>query len=461
MKKTVLYLMNGFGVEQKDSYNIFNSNLMPNLERFTNEYLFGTISSPELDLYNSYRTFSTSSKHALTYPFLDEYSLKFDANPHMKNMFEQLPEDYTIQLFVTIKYAKTFEHLKNFVDYVNSKKKNPINLHILLDSKNVLDYKEIDKVITKLNYGLKELPLKTISGINILKDKAKTYIQILNNGVGEKWRELEKKFTSLEASNIAPENVEPFYFDNKFEFNEKSCIFFFNYVPFDMEKLTEGLNTYNKIDKTFSLFPMQGVSFPMFSYPTSNICMTNSIKKLGFKALMISPENQIRRTNYFCTGLREISDDYLIHSILDENNLTSKEYLKTVCTDDRFELTIINDSIESITTIDEILEKLKKIDMTIKLLEEVSEEEGVTLVISSMYGFKREVKSDNFSKFLINFSGKVPVIIKDKVFTKSTHAIEHLDLYALANTVYTNINSSNTGEVLIKKKNQLLKMTKK
>ena len=43
MKKTVLFLMNGFGIEQLNSYSIYNANLMPNLDSYTKKYLFSTV----------------------------------------------------------------------------------------------------------------------------------------------------------------------------------------------------------------------------------------------------------------------------------------------------------------------------------------------------------------------------------------------------------------------------------
>ena len=36
----ILFLMNGFGIEQLDSYNIYNAKLMPNLDNYTKTHLF-------------------------------------------------------------------------------------------------------------------------------------------------------------------------------------------------------------------------------------------------------------------------------------------------------------------------------------------------------------------------------------------------------------------------------------
>ena len=68
MKKTVLFLMNGFGIEQLDSYSIYSAKLMPNLDNYTKKYLFSSIATSSYNLVSGYRTFSTGSK--IHYPVL-------------------------------------------------------------------------------------------------------------------------------------------------------------------------------------------------------------------------------------------------------------------------------------------------------------------------------------------------------------------------------------------------------
>ena len=83
MKKTVLFLMNGFGVEQLDSYSIYNAKLMPNLDSYTKKYLFSQIATPSYNLVSGYRFFSTGSKYPLSSSLIDSYIDKFDANKNL------------------------------------------------------------------------------------------------------------------------------------------------------------------------------------------------------------------------------------------------------------------------------------------------------------------------------------------------------------------------------------------
>ena len=43
MKKEVLFLINGFGVERNDSYNVYSAELMPNMDKLTKEGVFVSI----------------------------------------------------------------------------------------------------------------------------------------------------------------------------------------------------------------------------------------------------------------------------------------------------------------------------------------------------------------------------------------------------------------------------------
>ena len=67
MKRNILLLINGFGVEQRDSYNVYSENLMPNLDKLTKTCMFSSISSNDLDYRTAYRTFSIGINEALTY----------------------------------------------------------------------------------------------------------------------------------------------------------------------------------------------------------------------------------------------------------------------------------------------------------------------------------------------------------------------------------------------------------
>ncbi len=71
MKKNILLLINGFGVEQADSVAVYSKELMPNLDKLTSIGIFGTIGSDDLDYKSGYRKFSIGISEALTYSIVN------------------------------------------------------------------------------------------------------------------------------------------------------------------------------------------------------------------------------------------------------------------------------------------------------------------------------------------------------------------------------------------------------
>ena len=42
MKKNILLLINGFGIEKADSHSVYSAELMPNMDRLTHEMVFAS-----------------------------------------------------------------------------------------------------------------------------------------------------------------------------------------------------------------------------------------------------------------------------------------------------------------------------------------------------------------------------------------------------------------------------------
>ena len=248
MKKTVLFLMNGFGIEQIDSYNIYNSKLMPNLDSYTKNYLFTAIESKAYDLKSGYRTFSTASDLPLTYSLIDNYYLKFSENKNLNFYLNSIRPEGKVQLFLFYENEKSLEHIKSFCNYIKAKN-NKIYLHLVLTSHNTNNYKEIDKIVTKISYDFKDIKIGIIVGINQLMNQNLTsFMNLFKNEVGEKWKEVTKKISYLETSKIKPSDVKEFYMNEGFKFDVNDSLFFFNYEYYDISNFISNISTINNIN---------------------------------------------------------------------------------------------------------------------------------------------------------------------------------------------------------------------
>jgi len=462
LKKTVLFLMNGFGIEQANSYNVYNSKLMPNLDSYTQKYLFSSISANTYNLANGYRMFSTGSNIPLSYSLIHNYMEKFNENPNMNFFVTNVNSEAKIQLYLFLENEKSLEHLKQMLKFIRSKCNNKIFLHVVLTSVDVENYKVLERILSKINYDYRDCRLSSIIGVNTLKSgKLDTYMNLLKNQIGEKWIEVARKIQSLSSSKIAPCDVKEFYVNDGFKIDSNDVYFFMNYDQVNITALLENINKLTSVVKYFSMFPMTGIKYPMFAYPVSSRSMVESLKKIDAKALILSDGFSIPYINFMANGFSNVVPENISYTRIDTEPL-NKEKLDSIIRDSEYELIIINYQIDNSNNVAELKDKLSKLDLILKVVHDVCVTNEISLFISSLYGMTKEIGVDNFTKAHIDFSAKVPVIVIDPVFKKENFRLDFGDIYNLAHTIYTNINNKyNGGNVLIKKKSSLSKMIKK
>lgn len=463
MKKTVLFLMNGFGIEQTDSYNVYNSKLMPNLDSYTQKYMFSSIEDNSYNYMDGYRLFSTGSTIPLTYQLLKNYMENFEKNPNMNFYLNSINSETKVQLFIFIENDKSLEHLKNLLKFIRTKHNNTIFLHIVLTSPDLNNYKELEHIITKINYDYKECKIGTIIGKNVLcGNDLSMYMNLLKNEVGEKWREISRKFSALTTSKNSPIDVKEFYMNEGFKISENDVYFFFNYDYLDLTNLLNNITSLAPNSKFFSMFQIKGIKYPMFAYPISGKSMVNSLKSIEAKGLILTENSYVNQINYMANGLNNVVADNLFFVPTNEALLLDKNKLNVILNDSKYDLTIIDYRIDNVETLEQLNDKLAKLDVILGYVHDICIEKGISLFISSLYGIKKNITVDNFTKAFINFSGKLPLIVIDPVFNKVNFRLGFGNTFNLAHTVYTNINKKyKDGEVLIKKKSILSKMIKK
>ena len=458
MKKTVLFLMNGFGIEQKDSYSVYNSTLMPNLDKYTKEHMFSTITTPAFNIGEGYRLFSTGSMKPLTYSLLDNYVENFGSIKNLEICLNSIKENSKIQLFLCVENEKCFEHLKAFVRYIRTKKNNPIFLHLIMTSLDINNYKEIEKIIDKVNYEFKEVQIATIIGLNTITGTYfGTYMNMLKNEIGEKWREIAKKINSLVSLKISPRDAKEMYVNNGFKLEENDTFFFLNYESLNLTNFINNVSQLGNFNY-YSMFPITSVKYAMLGYPKSGISMHKSLEKIGANALILTSSYSIPIINYYCNGLQNVVSERINFANIVDNFSKIKEIIDN----SPFDLIIIDYQIDGVTTIEQLNNSLKNLDNLLGYVHDYCILKKYSLFISSLYGMKKEIKTDNHTNSLVNFSTKVPFIVVDNVFKGNNYTLSYGSTYNLAHTLYTNINNKyEGGEVLIKRKSYVQKMLKK
>ena len=72
MGKTILMLLNGFGVEKKNSYPIYDSTLMPTFDELSSSFLFSnnSVISKVNNIYDAYRDISLDVHELYNYSII-------------------------------------------------------------------------------------------------------------------------------------------------------------------------------------------------------------------------------------------------------------------------------------------------------------------------------------------------------------------------------------------------------
>ena len=142
--KTVLFLVNGFGVEAKDSYSVYSAENMPNFDKLSRKYMFSKLTSNVFTTIDGFRNMSLELNDLYNYGIYEKNALnnKIASNPTVSVLNKTLIERKSklhLLCFVDTS-VKIVENLKNFVTLINKDKDKKVFVHVILTSKNYQDF---------------------------------------------------------------------------------------------------------------------------------------------------------------------------------------------------------------------------------------------------------------------------------------------------------------------------------
>ena len=473
MKRNILLLINGFGVEQRDSYNVYTENLMPNLDKLTKTCMFSSISSNDLDYRTAYRTFSIGINEALTYSVVNNAinNESYKKNDLFKYLISQLNTISTrLHIICYWDNDTTIYQLITYLRELTTLTKVGIYVHLIMNQKSLNDYRNIEKSLNSLNYEIgNNVKIGIIGGAdnNLLY---KDFNKMLVAESGEKWKDITKKVSTLYDTRTIPSQTRVFALNDGFALNDNDSILFFNYsninvTPYTKELIEQRLRQLNLgTIKFYSLFPVksENVNIPhLYDYAVSSTYTLNSLKSIGAKCMVMAKKDYCININNYLTGLRNVFDNDLKYMPTDNGFIYDGPTLLNVISSLKEELVIVNFEIDDCKTVEEIKDRLYRIDSVIGTIYGYTSQNNMGLFISSLYGLERQMYNVKHELCKINFSTRVPVVVADASITKKNYIITEGNVYDLANSVYKNINSQYKIEGIVQKKKGLLSIFKK
>ena len=476
MKKTILLLINGFGVEKKNSYPIYDDSLMPKFCELTKNYLFSnnSVISKVSNIYDAYRNISMNIDEPYNYSIVE----KEIENKRIGNnqTLLKLKKDYedkkgNLHLFCLVDTSlKIVNQLKDFLKFINPNMKKNVFLHLIISSNSIEDYKYLVDVFSHINMDLAEYAeIGFILGLDSISNEAKQvdmnfFFKMFISKVGEKWQSFTQKFDVLYAMKTLPRETKPFIVNSNFNLELNDTFLFFNYDKID---LTNFVNTLSNINygetknnySYYSLFKVDSsinIDYMYDSKPANNSLVSN-LEKLKASALIFTNRENVSILNYYCNGLNNTNTNTLTFVDIKpiENNPSS--ILATINQLNK-DLTIINYDLEECNNTNEIKEKLKMVDNLLTVLDDNRNGSKYTIILSSLYGMKKTLKNENDVLSTVIFSNELPFLYVDDFLTKKNYLIASGSINEIINSCYKNLDINSNYNSLVEKKNGLYKL---
>ena len=477
MNKTILFLINGFGIEKKDSYSIYDENLLPTLDNMMKTNIFGSVESKAYDYSTAYQLFSTGSINTSNITYLNDLISENKLFEHEKIKdfnTKLLSSSSKIHIFLKLESHEVIEQLNNFIR-VMKVDTSRIHVHFILNQKSLSEYKTIVKNINNFTYSnFKISNIGMVLGESCLTDKSKVedlriFERVMRNSKsGEAWVQYVKKFTILESAGIMPADISPFCVNDEFSMANEDIVFFFNFAKDDYQKLVEGIVSpriaYNTLDSStfvfYSLFPLVGSLQvqALLDNVQAKEYMADYLEKTNINALIVDEQKHLNLINFMANGLKNVVSPR-VKFLLSDNILSSKENISALINNSAYELIIINTSIDELGSISDIKAKLHEIDSQLALIKELCAGKA-TLLVSSLFGINKEVVTSTVgsAKELVNFYGSVPFLIVDERYKKEDYSIAFGNTTGVLGTALKCVNKDSKYPSLLKGKSNLMKM---
>lgn len=475
MKKSILFLINGYGVEQNDSIAVYSKELMPCLDNIIGQNMLVRLPNMFLDYRAAYRSFSMGIDRDLSHSLIERNISKneFSQNALLKYIVnETVKKDSNLHIFCYVDSYNAFEELAVYVKDLKMKVKNKIFVHFILTQKSLLAYEDIDRGLNFFTYEMgTTVKVGMVVGEEHMNNlaSAREIAKSLLTEAGEKWKDFSKKLQVFVSTKEVPFKARAFAVNYGYRLEENDQLLFFNYssVSIDVLKKEIEIQRYRKMDVNsfgyYSLFPIKcekQVPF-MYNFALASTCFLNSLKAINARCLILDKKENCPIINYYLTGLRNSVDDNLKYVPTDDGFADNPESLVAALKTYDKELIIINYEVNTSKTVEELKERLNKIDTLIGAVYNYCLDSNYAFFVSSLYGMSVDLYNKKAELCKVNLFSKVPFILANTDFSASEYSVDEGNLFDLANTLLFTVNNQFPNSGLLKKKSKFFSLFKK
>ena len=439
MKKCVLFLINGLGIEKPGSYSISIDQIMPQLSRVKETSYFTTAITSSLEYRDAYQRFFLGDTYRSELEYIHNNVLNeslVNNQVYQEFVSRTTKENCKIHIFLEPTNDKIVDELNTMVKTLQLTNNQKVYLHLILSNQTLNEYDKIISIVNYIKFHLhSNINLGFIMGKEFLpqtltKNELDYIKRLYFMCSAERWTETEVKLQNLKAANIRPCLVQGFCANNECFISNGDTIFFFNTRREDYDNLIEGITQMApqmfKEEVNLSYFSLIKLN-TKFNIPSfiDNIVYQNSLsqtlEKYQKKALIITDQENIKIVNFYANGLNSINNPN-INFILKDDKLYQKEYIEQLIDTTPYDLIIFDYQMDTTKTVNHLKEQLSKIDSIIGLIADICVNK-YSLIVTSLYGLKKElpVADYNSELVLINYEMQIPIFFFDYNYPKGKY----------------------------------------
>ena len=442
MKKSIIFLINGLGIEKPGSYSISLDQDMPNLCRTKETSFFTTAITNSLEYRSAYQQFFMGDTYKMELDYIKENILNNNlVNNQVYQSFASnvSNQEAKLHIFLEPTTERVVEQINDLVSNLNLPKNKKVYIHLLLPQLTVDDYNKLTEIINYIKYHIDErINVGFVIGKEYLSEKLtvdekKQMCKLLFYCSAERWIRTEEKLQSLKEQNIIPCKAAGFCANNDCYIQNNDTILFFNTRREDYDKFITSI--YGNAQEVIKNSP---INIPVYSllklYSQYNInsfaeninyenSLSNNLQKYNKKALILTNREHVNLINFYANGLNQVNNPNIVFMILDES-LYDYNTIVNIIDNSDYDLIIFDYFMDTSSTINNLKIGLRNIDKVLGNVVVCSENKH-SLFITSLFGLKKELPLADYNseKVLLDYEMQIPIFFYDYTYPASKYSL--------------------------------------
>jgi hypothetical protein len=443
MKKSVIFLINGLGIEKPGSYSISIDQCMPNLARTKETSYYTSAFIKSLEYRSAYQNFYLGDTYKKELNYIREHVLNQNLNnnpTYQKFVNDACREEGKIHIFVEPTTDKVVEEINQLINTLTLNKNKQVFLHLILSQQTVNEYGSLITIINYIKYHINEhitvgfIIGKEFLSDNLTKEELSFMKKLFFYCSAERWSETDKKLNSLKETNVRPCLSPGFCAVNTCNITNNDVIMFFNTKRDNYDKFIRSI-----YENASEVFRTSEFNLPIYSilkldsqyqvnYFIENVVYEDSLaailKKANKKALIITSEENINLLNFYANGYNHVNNPDIAFMKIDFNFLDSVMNVCNLIDNSIYDLIIFDFHMMVDKTINDLKDYLEHLDKILGYVADACVNKH-SLFISSLYGLKKTLPIANYNteEVTIDYEMQIPIFFFDYSYPRSKYIL--------------------------------------